>query len=177
MAECKKGEIYRDGHCKAKPGTGDTTIGMLCNENVRGQKRTKTACERGKFKNACTWVPGKCVTDQGKPGQSETRIPILEEGKLTSIFKNAGIETGSGVLKDASVMTVSNCKTVADYMVNNVKKWNEPGKNPKLEGKGFFDVLLRRTDMPETRRNRLQKCRDIVVESLSTLPPTPRKKK
>lgn len=77
MAQCKVGEILRDGFCKAKPGMADDKVGSLCNIDARGRPRSESACNRKPFKDACTFIPEKCVPDQGKPGKTPLKGRVL----------------------------------------------------------------------------------------------------
>ncbi len=134
--DCKSGEIPRDGHCKALPGKVFTTAGSLCNENARGDKRTMSSCGRGNFKKACTWVEGKCITDQGKPGQTppgkrfipkffkgEPLSPFMPAGKMpfnkkiNTIFSNCQ-SAGNGMQKKGIKAGTAKKKVLLAYNVN-----------------------------------------------------------
>lgn len=75
--QCGTGKIYRDGYCKAKPGKASTDIGSICNENIRGDKRTKKSCTSNRFDDYCTWVPGSCAEDIGERGETPAKKEVL----------------------------------------------------------------------------------------------------
>jgi len=167
--KCSSNEIWRSGHCKRKQGAGND---ISCNINLlTNKKRDKKWCN-GHGKD-CSWVPGKCQPDVGSKGKQGYSW-IKEKGKLTNIMKKSGVI----ILSDDKVtdkLTQSNCKKIGNWMVNNVSKWNENGKNPKIEGRGMISVLGRRKDISLARKNRIDKCSRIIADTLRKLPPTPRK--
>jgi hypothetical protein len=87
---------------------------------------------------------GHCILyytkDRGLPGKGSKYDWIKEPGSLTKIFLDAGIKVEKGSLIDG--LTEDKCKKMARWAVNNVKKWNEKGKDPQKELSGKFAGLF-----------------------------------
>ena len=152
------------------------------NCSARGTAEPYAAhCEKDKMcqivhsesKTGTTYI--KCApTAAAIPGFTHEPKWIGEEGKLTGIFEKAlGRSFPKGMLVDS--MSEANCRKVGAWMADNVKKWNEPGKNPKTEGRMMIAVLSRRTDTPKERVRMIANCASIVGEALSKIPETKRK--
>lgn len=155
---CKEGEIKVFRHASCAKSTGKSTI------NCASLPILKCRSEGG---DQCTIraMGHYCTKDTGKPGRSETKIPIIEKGKLTRLFNEAGVPLEKGKVIDG--MTAPNCVKLGTYMAKNVAKWNEPGKDPRREARGMLSVLALRTDMPEERKKRIITCADIVMKSIA----------
>jgi hypothetical protein len=107
-----------------------------------------------------------CAEDLGRPGKSETRIPI-EKGKLTRLFDAAGVHLEKGKVIDG--MTVVHCTALGKYMKNNPEAWVEPGKDPSREARGMFTILKRGARVTRERQARLSTCEDIVLKSVASV--------
>ncbi len=167
--------VYRDYTCARREGAK-----MDCSQFVMDTaKRTKEEC--GKHPRACVYRVGDKyrMMDRGARGKGKKVIDIEQDASLTNIFNNAGIRTRSGnMLGEGDVinaMSQKNCRIVGDWMYDNVKKWNEKGKNPKTEGRmkiQALSTLMKRTD--PNKAEKAKSCASIVADILSHLPPTPR---
>ena len=143
MQGCNVGEIFRVGYCKANAGTGSTPVGSSCNEISTGNKRTKESCSREPFKDACNWVKGTCVKDQGSPGRvpPEKRVlPRMTGGLKLSRFMPGGKMPFNKTLDEIR----NNCNVAGNKMQSkNVPKRSAIGKtvlafnwNKRLEAPG-----------------------------------------